>query len=636
MNNPGPVAFPPIPAGSAMASTASTTAALHLPDVPASVLAMFSAQVALRPFADALHDELGSLTYAELDSLSDAIARALVAGGAVRGTVVVLALGKPRNHILAVLGCLKAGCVFAPVDLSLPGHRVQAILDVAAAPWAILDDASIGHAGPLANRGSADWLLLDVADADAATIPAIRCHSPLAGPFEAACDIGPDDACYLMFTSGSTGVPKAVLGRSSGLAHFIRWEVETFGIGPGWRVAQLTPPGFDVSLRDIFVPLSAGGIACLPSQRPPVDPTQLARWIETERIAWIHAVPSLFRLLLDEPLCPSSFPDLRAVLLAGEPLPPSDVNRWIAVFGDRIRLVNLYGPTETTLAKCFHVLAGAPVAGAYVPVGRAIPGAEVLLLDDELAPTRQGAIGEVFIRTPYRSLGYLRDPEATRKAFVANPATGDPDDVLYRTGDLGRLREDGELELCGRRDGQVKWRGVRLELAEVEMRLRGLPSVGDAAVMLREDTPGLQTLVAYHAPARGRPPASAGELGAHLRQWFPSNLLPTHYVALERLPRGPNGKLARDALASPVEEPVAPGEGDAHDLEAIVREGFAAVLGRGSVGPDEDFFALGGDSIGVQRLRARLRARLDQDLGTRLLYTHTTPAALAQALTSPR
>jgi non-ribosomal peptide synthetase component F len=216
----------------------------------------------------------------------------------------------------------------------------------------------------------------------------------------------------------------------------------------------------------------------------------LERWIEQARITLIHCVPSVFRLLLGQGLVPSKFPALKYVLLAGESLPPVDANAWISCFGERIRLVNLYGPTETTLAKFFYRLPVEPVLDTFVPIGMPIPGAQAELLDENLVPCAQGELGEIFIRTPYRTLGYYNDLESTQAAFIRNPFNAGANDLLYRTGDLARVLPDGNFRFAGRKDFQLKIRGNRVELGEIEARLQEHPGISEAAVVAREEPSG--------------------------------------------------------------------------------------------------------------------------------------------------
>ena len=575
------------------------------------VLDLFAVSVASRPSAIAVSSRGVEASYQMLDRRSNQIARALVASGAEPGAIVAVFVDDPIERIVAILACLKAGCVFASMDPQAPRERLRRMLQTMQAQWAIVDRSTGAEFGRV--RGDEPIAVLSTGN------DRIRdgAFGPGVGPI-LAMEFGqeplrvarsPDDPCYLYFTSGSTGTPKAILGRIRGLAHFIQWEIGAFGLGPGLRVSQLTGPAFDVYLRDVFAPLCSGGTVCVPPADVARDPLGLGRWLEAERIGLVHCVPSIFRLLLQQELASDRFPDLHFVLLAGEALPSADANRWISRFGARARLVNLYGPTETTLAKFFHPLPAEPIEQDFVPIGRPIPGAQALLLDERLTPCAPGELGELYIRTPYRSLGYLGGDATTAPVFIVNPFTGADDDILYRTGDLARLLPDGNFRFCGRKDFQVKIRGVRVEPAEVEARMLEHPGVREAVVVGSSDASGEMRLVAYYVPVAAPVPASS--LRQFLSQALPEVMLPAVVVQLERFPLSPNGKLDRRALPPPgnarpdLAVSYEPASGA---VESQLCKAFADALELELIGRNDNFFELGGNSL----LAARLLAKLQQ------------------------
>ncbi|HSL81447.1 MAG TPA: non-ribosomal peptide synthetase, partial [Thermoanaerobaculia bacterium] len=446
-------------------------------------------------------------------------------------------------------------------------------------------------------------------------------------------DLDPDALAYVVFTSGSTGRPKAIAGRLKAIDHFVRWEIETLALAPGARVSQLTSPAFDAILRDLFVPLAAGGTICVPPGRDLVlDGARLADWIDRSGVQVVHCTPSLFRLILAQELASERFPHLRHVLLAGETLLPADVRRWQGVFGTRIELVNLYGPSETTMVKLFHRVGAEDAHAAVVPVGRPMPGARAVVLDDQHRPCPPGKLGEIYIRTPYRTLGYLGRPELTREVFVPNPLGEDPEDVVYRTGDLGRLREDGAFEVIGRRDGQVKVRGVRVEIAPVEELLRSQEGVADVAVVDRTDAQGNTFLCAYLVVHGTVDPAGLGRV---LRAHLPEVMVPSAWVLLDELPRTLSGKIDRRALP----EPGRPGGRLGHEpapprnhTEERLCTLFCRVLGLPEVGIHDDFFALGGHSLLVAQLLARARREFGVEIPLETFFEAPTVAGTAVAI----
>ncbi|GAB3352639.1 amino acid adenylation domain-containing protein [Lysobacter tyrosinilyticus] len=625
-------------AGQTDHQSVAVPAELEIPLRATNVLALFCDIVDSSPSVPAVSWQGVDTSYRELDDLSSQVANALIAGGALPGSIVVLLLNNPVDQIAATLGCLKAGCVFASLDVSHPTKRLQQMLEVVDARWTILEGSTRDMLSDLLGTracATASIVMGEDQSRDEGAIEHAR-TSYVAGQDarRVLVPTQPDDPCYIYFTSGSTGTPKAILGRIRGLAHFILWEIEAFRLGPGSRVSQLTGPSFDVYLRDVFSPLCSGGTVCIPPSRL-MEPVLLKHWLDQARITLVHCVPSLFRLLLKQDLAPENFPALEFVLLAGESLAPADANAWIGCFGERIRLINLYGPTETTLAKFFHRLPATPVADTFVPIGMPIPGAHALLLDENLVPCAQGKLGEIFIRTPYRTLGYYNAPDLTAAVFIPNPFSTDPRDLLYRTGDLAEVLPDGNFRFAGRKDFQVKIRGNRVELSEIEARLREYQGVSETAVLARADRPGDIQLVAYYVPRSGVG-VSPQELRRHLADRLPAYMVPALYVALDGLPLGTNGKLDRGALPAPK-----PGRPELAVMyappvsadEKLICEAFATALGIDPVGREDNFFELGGNSLLAMNALAQIQKTAAKAIPATLIFQNPTPASLATAMT---
>ncbi|HYW07055.1 MAG TPA: AMP-binding protein, partial [Longimicrobium sp.] len=436
---------------------------------------------------------------------------------------------------------------------------------------------------------------------------------------------GPDDMAYIYFTSGSTGAPKGIAGRHRGVHHFVLWEAGKLELGAGVRVSQLTTPSFDAFLRDVFVPLSVAGTVCAPPSREVVmDARRLVDWVHEARVEVLHCVPSLFRTVVNEATDPALFPALRWVLLAGEPLLPADVKRWSSVFGERIRLGNLYGPSETTMVKFFYPVTPADGDRRFVPVGRPIEGAAAVVVDTRGRACAPGTIGEILIRTPYRSLGYYRRPDLTAEVFVPNPLGSDPADLVYRTGDFGRVLEGGDFEFLGRRDAQVKIRGVRVEVQEVESLLRSHPEVGDVAVVDRDDGEGNKILCAYVVS-----PGEVEPLRDFVAARLPETMVPSVFMAVAELPRTLNGKVDRKALPAPGElrrgERLLPRTPVEEALAGIWRE----VLGSGEVDVRDHFFRVGGHSLMATRVMARVRDVFGVEMPLREFFDAPTLEGLA-------
>src|SRR3954470_2304502 len=322
-----------------------------------SVQDEISRRAALAGSATALSAPGEQMTYAELEERSNRLASYLLAQGAAKGDRVAVLAEDSIQVITALLAIFKAGCVFVPLDPAAPPARLAAQVSLARPGWFLLEASFAPQGGNLAAMTCAKCLIVDAGPWDPVALSGLQVltgYPEYRNAGRPLSVLGPDDLCYIYFTSGSTGRPKGIAGRFKSIGHFIGWEIETFHLEPGVRVSQLTTPSFDAFLRDVLTPLCAGGTVCIPAGRETVlDTRQLAAWIEEAGVEIVHCVPSLFRALTNQPLTPDRFPALRAILMAGEPLLPADVKRWIDVFGERVQLVNLYGPSETTMVKLF-------------------------------------------------------------------------------------------------------------------------------------------------------------------------------------------------------------------------------------------------------------------------------------------
>ncbi|WP_162135065.1 AMP-binding protein [Streptomyces sp. TR1341] len=519
---------------------------------------------------------------------------------------VLIACAEPVPVVAALLACAAAGRTFAPVDTRQPTARWTALLEDLAPTDAVVDDtgrealapALAGHSVRLVDAGRAergDWHADDWRDLE---VP---------------------DAGYVYFTSGTTGRPKGIRGSLAAVEHFLDWESGEFDIAEGTRVSLLTSPGFDAFLRDTLLPLRAGGSVHAAAPGTPPVAAGLADWLAAERVEVLHCVPTVFRTLRAAPLTADSLPALRTVLLAGEPVRPADITWWRGLFGDTKDLVNLYGPSETTMTKVYRRLRAEDADAGTVPAGAPLPGVEIRVLAAGRPVT--GGIGEIEIRTPFPLGGYL---DGRPGGFAESHA--------YRTGDLGRLRADGALEVLGRRDQQVKINGVRVELGEVEDVLRRHPSVGDACAAAVAEGDADPALCAYVV---ADDTVTDEELRAHADAGLPPGSRPAVYVRLAAIPRTLNGKADRRALPLPsvaraVEADDRPRKGAEAEIAAL----WCELLHLPAVGRRDSFTLLGGDSLAIARLLDRLRARFGTDVPLRVFAADPTVAALAAAVTA--
>jgi amino acid adenylation domain-containing protein len=588
------------------------------------VYSEIEAVAARRPEAVAIRAPEGEITYRRLDEAANSIAlRLRDAHGVGRGSVVALFLPVGIVYVAAMLAVAKAGGVFLPLDPMMPVRRLQPRIAKIAPAISIAE-----------SRQEAAWR------AAAPGIPMLQLDwVPSEGAERLPLVVTGEDASYVVFTSGSTGEPKAILGSQKGLSHFIHWEVHEFSLGAGDRISQLAPPTFDVSLRDVLVPLLAGGTLCIPPMEARQDLRVLLDWLHSEAITLMHCVPSLFRVLTQEiagRTQPAALlPSLRNVLLAGEPLYTADVRRWRALMGERIALINLYGPSETTLAKAFHRIDALPdESGRMIPVGRPLPNAALLVIrDGELCDP--GEIGEIFIKTPFMSKGYVGAPMLTAEAFVQNPLVPDVPDPIYRTGDFGRYRPDHSVELLGRRDDQVKVNGVRIELAEVQAALLEHPSIHQAVVTAHQASDRRVFLAAYFIAHTALDDTA---LRGHLAEWLEPAMHPAFFVQMERFPLNLHGKINRRALPRPVDlvyrdRPCIP---PANEAEAAIAAIWAEILDIQKVGVTHGFVELGGDSLAAIRTLARIARSCGAELRLEELFPRGTVREIAEIVSVRR
>jgi amino acid adenylation domain-containing protein len=564
------------------------------------------------------------LTYAGFAARMTMVAQGLCSAGMTPGQVVAVHGPRCAGFIVSMAGVLHAGGVLLTLSLDLPESRRLLMLERADARFLL-------HAGPW--REGDEWRErpgLTILAVDAAGDAQVPAEPPSESGAPAA---GPRDPAYIFFTSGSTGTPKAVLGTAGGLAHFLDWQRRSFAVEPGDRCAQLTGMSFDVVLRDVFLPLTSGAELVLPVEDDMVAGGRCEQWLRSEAITLLHTVPSLAETWLLDAAPDETLPSLRVVFFAGEPLTAALVQHWRRVYGRAGTIVNLYGPTETTLAKCAYVVPDEPYAGIQ-PLGRPIPQTQILVLTADRRLCGIGEVGEISVRTPFRSLGYVKAEEENERRFVVNPFADDADDRLYLTGDRGMMDKDGVLHFLGRIDDQVKVHGVRVEPMEVAATLRTSPDVVSCAVVERTDSPDRPALAAYVVPSRDGQ-RSARRLREFLRQRLPAPMIPSVFVFLDRLPLTANQKLDRkrlpaldDRSADRESRHVAPR--DAVELQLV--QIWQDLLGVERIGIGDSFFDLGGHSLLALHLLVRIEQRLRRKVPLAALFEEQTIEHLANVI----
>ncbi|MBP2479340.1 amino acid adenylation domain-containing protein [Crossiella equi] len=577
---------------------------VHAQPLPATgerVDRVIASIAASRPHAVAVVHGGRQLTYGELDRAANQVAHHLHGYGVRRDDLVGVAIERGVDVVVAILGVLKAGAGYVPLDPDYPRGRLASML-VRSRPPVVLTREH------LLDRLPVTGARLVCLDRERAAVAAQPPHAP-------EWPTGLGDAAYVAFTSGSTGEPKGVLVEHASLGNVIAVARERYGLGPADRVLQFYPMSFDGGVLEVFSTLTAGAVLVIADAESRRDGAHLAGQLRTEAITTITMPPAVVPAL-----DPVTLPDLRTVALAGDVLPPEVAAEWAPAHN----LVNVYGPTEATVAVTLHPVATGEVVRG-VPLGAPIPGVRAYVLDTALHPAPAGVTGELYLGGIAPARGYLGDPGATAGAFVADPFH--PGGRLYRTGDLARWRADGLLEFGGRRDHQVKIRGYRVEPAEVASALLAQPGVAEAVVVPREDGPGERRLVAY-VVGTASPRALKDALAASL----PAYLVPSAIVLLERMPLNPNGKLDRAALPAPAREEDRRYEAAADPTEEALVRIWAELLPTPRFGVLDDFFDLGGDSIGTLRLMSRISRAFGVQVSPKDFFAAPTIRALAALL----
>ncbi|MFC9931850.1 non-ribosomal peptide synthetase [Streptomyces sp. NPDC127190] len=581
--------------------------------------ALFTRQVERTPDAVAVFhpDAREQLTYAELDRVADGVARQLIDRGVGPGSFVGVCLPQGCRRIAAFLGVWKAGAAYVSMEPDQPAGRHQFILDDSGASCVITTPE-------LADRFPSELVLPDVDMAPAA-----------GGPLVAPPAVAPDTPAIVYYTSGTTGTPKGVLVGHASIAHFltnVAGPDPDLSLSPGDRTAQLTSPAFDAITYEIWATLTSGATLVILPRELLTDGGLLAEEFRRHGITAMITATSVFHEIALQN--PAAFAPLRLLLVGGEAMDPRRARDVLATLSGT--LANVYGPTETTTFVIRHVVSGVTDETRIIPIGTPLPGLQAHVLDEDLHPVPDGRRGELYMSGPCLSLGYLNRPEQTARAFVPHPER--PDLLLYRTGDLVRRDADGVLVYLGRTDHQVKVRGHRVELGEIEARLLAHPEVGNACVVVRGEEAD-RSLAGFVVPAASAEAGMADRVREELARELPEWMVP-RLTVLDRLPLTPVGKVDRTALAAFVPQRDQRERDSAHGaledglspLEQVLSAMWCDLLEVDAVTPEDDFFRMGGHSMLLGRLSARIRRDLGIRPPLRAFYTHATLGAQARML----
>ncbi|MBN8605892.1 MAG: non-ribosomal peptide synthetase [Caulobacterales bacterium] len=576
-----------------------------------TIIALFKDNVRATPHAIAVEQEGRTLSYAELDAYSNRLAAKLQMIGVGPGDIVALLTLRSIEAVAAMIATLKVGAAFTPLDPAYPRERLAFML-TDATPKALfaqadaLDFLQLGF--PAANT-----ILLKYEAGDAQIV---------------AHEGAPEDPAYLMYTSGSTGQPKGVIVPHRGVVRST-WRNKFVGIsGPGDVVLHMVALSFDPSQLEIWGALANGGtLAILPDATPSLD--RIIEAVKRTKANWTVFSTGIFHYMVEHN--PSALASLRGMFIGGDVFSVQHADKAARAMPNTM-VVNAYGPTENSVITTCFVLPPTGWSEGSVPIGEAVDHCTVYVMDEALREVADGETGELCTGGDGLALGYHNQPELTAQKFVRHPQTGER---LYRTGDIVRRRPDGLIEFVGRNDRQVKLNGKRVELDEIEALLRMDDEVADAAAILREDTPGIKRLAAYLKPVeQPAPPAFGAAVIERLKTHAPAHLIPSDVVVMETFPLTPAGKLDRKALPAPRLDfkPLETND----DTERTLAEIWREVLGVGAVGLDDNFFDLGGTSLLLIRVHAKIQEKLSPEISLVALFETPKIRDLAQRLRKPK
>ncbi|MBD2040987.1 non-ribosomal peptide synthetase [Microcoleus sp. FACHB-672] len=627
-----------------------------------AVHTQFSQQANRVGNSTAIIDRQGSLTYSELDKISNQLADYLQKHGIGSQDVVAIYAHRSAPIVVALLGILKAGAAFVILDAKYPAERLIDCVKLAQPKGWLqmsaggnLPDSLETFIGTLSTQ-----CRLNLPESAAQIGELLKDYSTE----NTHTEINPDDLAYIAFTSGSTGKPKGILGTHKPLSHFLQWHAQTFNLNESDRFSVLSGLAHDPLLRDIFTPLWLGATLCIPTPKEIGTPGKLGEWMKQQQITISHLTPAMGQLLTETSQT-QQLTNLRYAFFGGDILSIRDVEK-LRNIAPNVTCVNFYGATETPQAMGYYIVSNQKLeehrntathqpenslipqsrTQSRIPLGQGIEDVQLLILNSSHRLAGIGEIGEIYIRTSYLSQGYLGDESLTTSRFITNPFTNIPSDRLYKTGDLGRYLSDGNISVSGRADNQIKIRGFRIEPGEIETVLCQHTNVRQSVVIAREDIPAEKRLVAYLVPipefgtVDSALSTQQSELLSELRDFvkekLPDYMVPSAFVMLESVPLTPNGKIDRKALPAPEYRSesensfIAPRD----DLEHQLIEIWETLIHVKPIGVKDNFFELGGHSLLALRLFNQIQEKFDKLLPLATLFQAPTVEQLANILRS--
>ncbi len=550
------------------------------------------------------------VSYSELSAKSDNIRNYILNENLVKETLIGIYIDDRLSFIYSMIGVLKAGCTFVPIDITMPDKRFEIIIKDLNLKHIIVSRRLYQEIHE--KHDSLEYIIYEDIIEDNISTSKEKLQQ---------LQFNDDDSIYVYYTSGSTGIPKGIIGKNSSLVQFLQWEIKTFNISKFDRFSDFISPYFDAFLRDIFVPLLTGGTICIPPELSYQD--YLVSWIDKLRISVIHCVPSLFRAFNNTSISSENFKSLKYVLLSGEKINPPELENWYAIFNERVQLVNLYGTTETTMVRSFYLISPEDVGKNKIPIGIPIEDTKLLIADDDFIPCPKLVAGNIYIISDYTSKGYLNCPKLTHETFLKINKGTPNETIAFKTGDKARVLANGDIDLIGRQDRQVKLRGIRIELDEIENIFFQTNMVKNAAVIKHVEN-SVESIVAFYVRKGGV--ASNIDINdkilEHLKQFLPQYMVPSKILELSDFPLFENGKIDYKKLPTCIYATNFKKPED--KIEEELLNIWKGILGDKPISTDDKFHIAGGDSIKIMRLLGWIYEIFNIRISLSDLYNNST------------
>ncbi len=544
-----------------------------------------------------------SISYASLLAHANKITAFLLQKNIGKEAIIGIQLSDRANIIGSIIGAMNGRGIIVPIDEALPDNRLRELIEDLEMQY-VITSRQDDRISPLNFEKPPTCLYYEDIQAEVEARPWTKDDYPV---------FTEEDSLYLYFTSGSTGKPKGVVGKNKSLANFIDWEISTFSIDETFRCSQFVSPYFDAFLRDIFVPLMAGGTICIPPvEKAFFESEKMIAWIDQQKINLIHCVPSVFRLFNRPHLTASHFSALKYVLLSGEKINPTELKNWYERFDDRIQLVNLYGTTEATMISSFYRIQPADANKPKIAIGHPIHNTELWVVDQHLKPCQNLIVGELLIVSDYTTKGYFKAPELTAEKFVKVNVGTSTETMAYKTGDRARRSFDGSIELLGREDRQVKLRGMRVDLEQIEHWLFQHEWVKNAVVIKREEekASGIheESLIAFVVGEEQLPSNFnlVESIEKYLTGYLSANVMPSNILVMPQFPLLSNGKINYKELLASLNKATKSIIAPANETETKLLGIWQEILGKENISTDDKFNRVGGNSLSIMRLISRI------------------------------